>query len=114
MLVILVRDQACRQSNAGRSLHQLPDCDPGRSVQDCGSAEPGQNSAFVQDRPRGAAIKCALPSRSTRHSSAYRRRLFLRSSTRLGTYGFRGGNVRLSMYPQPTFGKEPCGNPTAI
>ena len=42
MLVILVRDQACRQSNAGRSLHQLPYCDPGRSVQDCGSAERGE------------------------------------------------------------------------
>ena len=41
-LVILVRGQACRQSNAGRSLHQLPDCDPGRSVQDCGSAERGE------------------------------------------------------------------------
>ena len=41
-LVILVRDQACRQSNAGRSLHQLPYCDPGRSVQDCGSAERGE------------------------------------------------------------------------
>src|SRR5438309_345364 len=39
---------------------------------------------------------------------------FLCCSTMLGTYGFRGGNVRLSVYPQPTFGKEPCGNPTAI
>ena len=79
---------AVNRMRAGAYI-SFPIATPGRSVQDCGNAERGQNSAFFQDRPRGAAIKCA--SRSTRHSSAYRRRLLLRCGTRLGTYGFRGG-----------------------